>query len=41
LKSKPVEGVQAVYGVGTFIVILILTMSAILAAMFCVQQPTP
>jgi hypothetical protein len=39
LKGRPDEGVQAVYGVGTFIVLLILMMGSILAAIFAVQPP--
>ena len=39
LKKRPDEGVQAVYGVGTFIVLLVLTMASILAALFAVQHP--
>ncbi len=37
--KKPDEASQAVYGVGTFIVILVLTMATLLAATFSVQAP--
>lgn len=37
--SKPDEGEQAVYGVGTFIVILVLMMGSLVAALFCVEVP--
>lgn len=33
VKSRPDEGVQAVYGVGTFITILVIVMGALIAAM--------
>ncbi len=39
LKNRPDEGVQAVYGIGTFIMLLVLTMGSILIAMFAVQSP--
>lgn len=38
-KSKPDEGSQAIYGVGTFIVVLLVVMSTILAALVSVKQP--
>jgi heme/copper-type cytochrome/quinol oxidase subunit 3 len=38
-KSKPDEGSQAVYGVGTFIVILLLVFASLLAAKISVVQP--
>jgi hypothetical protein len=38
-KARPDEGAQAVYGVGTFIVILIVVMGSLLAAMASVSQP--
>jgi len=38
--AKPDEGEQAVYGVGTFIVVLVLTMGSLVAALFCVQMPS-
>jgi hypothetical protein len=38
IKKRPDEGVQAVYGVGTFIVILILVMGTLLAAMVAAKH---
>jgi hypothetical protein len=38
-KTKPDEGEQAVYGVGTFITVLVLSMATLVAALFCVQAP--
>jgi hypothetical protein len=37
--GKPDEGEQAVYGVGTFIGVLVLVMSSLVAALFSVQAP--
>ncbi len=39
VKKRPDEGVQAVYGVGTFIVVLTIVFGGVIAAMLCVQQP--
>jgi hypothetical protein len=41
LKSRPDEGVQAVYGVGTFIIILAVCLGTMLMALFSVQGPPP
>jgi hypothetical protein len=38
-KSRPDEGVQAVYGVGTFIAFLIVMLAAMMAALFGVTAP--
>jgi hypothetical protein len=39
LKSRPDEGSQAVYGVATFIVLLIVVMTSLLAALLTVKHP--
>ncbi len=39
IQKRPDEGVQAIYGVGTFIVILLALLGGIIAAMFTVEQP--
>lgn len=39
LKSKPDEGSQAVYGVGTFIAIMIVMMISLVAALLTVHRP--
>jgi hypothetical protein len=38
-RNRPDESVQAVYGVGTFICVLIIVFSGVVAGTFCVQQP--
>ena len=38
-KSRPDEGVQAVYGVGTFVVVLLVMMGSILTAVLTIQKP--
>ena len=38
LKNRPDEGEQAVYGVGTFIVLLVVLMSTLIGAMFAAEQ---
>lgn len=38
-RNRPDEGEQAVYGVGTFIAVLVLVMVSVLAAMATVVQP--
>lgn len=40
LKKRPDEGVQAIYGVGTFIVIQGLLFVGIVVAMLCVKHPS-
>jgi hypothetical protein len=39
LKSRPDEGLQAVYGVGTLIVILTIMLGGIIVAILTVQHP--
>lgn len=39
VKKRPDEGVQAVYGVGAFIFVLLVMMVSLLAAMIGVQEP--
>lgn len=39
VKNRPDEGIQALYGVGTFIVVMLIVFSGVIAAMLCVQQP--
>ena len=41
VKSRPDEGVQALYGVGTFIFVLTIVFVGLFAAMLCVKQPGP
>lgn len=41
VKSRPDEGVQAVYGVGTFIVVLAIIFSGVVVGMLTVKQPGP
>lgn len=40
-KTRPDEGEQAVYGVGTFITILVTMMATLVAALLSVSQPPP
>ena len=40
-KTRPDEAAQAVYGVGTFITIIVLVMSGVTIALFSVQAPPP
>ena len=39
LKSRPDEGSQAIFGVGTFIAILVVIMASLIAALFSVSRP--
>jgi len=39
IKDRPHEGSQAIYGVGTFIIILTLMMVGIIAALISVKRP--
>lgn len=39
VKSRPDEGAQAVYGVGTFIFVLMIVFGGVVAAMLCVRRP--
>jgi len=39
IKARPDEGVQTIYGVGTFIVILTVLMGGIVAAVLTVEHP--
>lgn len=39
VKVRPDEGIQALYGVGTFIVVMLIVFSGVIVAMLCVQQP--
>lgn len=39
VKQRPDEGAQAIYGVGTFIVTMILVVGSVAVAMLSVQQP--
>lgn len=39
VKKRPDEGSQAVYGVGTFIVVLTVVFGGVIAAMLTVRQP--
>lgn len=40
VQKRPDEAAQAIYGVGTFISVLILVLGCVVAAMLCVKQPT-
>lgn len=39
VQKRPDEGAQAVFGVGTFIVVLTIVFGGVIAAMLCVRQP--
>ncbi len=39
VQKRPDEAAQAIYGVGTFIVMLMLILGCVVTAMLCVKQP--
>lgn len=39
VKTRPDEGIQALYGVGTFLGLLAVVFSSVAIAMMCVKQP--
>lgn len=40
-KSRPDEGAQALYGIGTFIVVMLVVFGSVVAAMLSVKRPGP
>lgn len=41
VKSRPDEGVQAMYGIATFVTIMLVLNAGIIIALFCVRRPIP